>query len=332
MAFFVGAIGFATPSLTTNTTLVTKSLLSARGPTGSATLAQAFDSLIGGLALAAILPILGVRPAGTLVWVPLLLFLLCVFTLATALFLSCANLFFRDVKYIVQVLLTFGIFLTAGVLLSRDAGPTGSRIIMLNPLSPILEGFRLCIAQGHDLLSPVFGLASDGVPFWPGPFGIWVTRHCGASAACWAARCCSTGWSSYSRSTSEHRMSDNAIEVGTSGEIPSRRVTRQSPRPCAAVTRRIFGRGPRRDGLGEGDFWALRDVSFSVEREGLSPSLARTRRQVDHAQVAYRHPQAHAWPLRGEGPHRGTHRGRWPDSIRTSPDVKTSSFKAPSWG
>ena len=34
------------------------------------------------------------------------------FTVAVGLFLSCANLFFRDVKYIVQVVLMFGIFFT----------------------------------------------------------------------------------------------------------------------------------------------------------------------------------------------------------------------------
>jgi len=35
-------------------------------------------------------------------WAPLLLVLLIAFTAAACLFLSCANLFFRDVKYIVQ--------------------------------------------------------------------------------------------------------------------------------------------------------------------------------------------------------------------------------------
>ncbi len=33
-------------------------------------------------------------------------------TLGIALIVSCANLFFRDVKYIVQVLITFGVFFT----------------------------------------------------------------------------------------------------------------------------------------------------------------------------------------------------------------------------
>ena len=161
-AFFLGAIGFATPSLTNNATLVTKVYFPREVVPLSATLAQAFDSLIGSLALAAVLPFLGVRPSGTLAWVPLLLVLLLCFTVAAALFLSCANLFFRDVKYIVQVLLTFGIFFTPVFFEPGMLGPTGSRIIMLNPLAPILEGLRLCIAQRHDLLAPLFGLARDG--------------------------------------------------------------------------------------------------------------------------------------------------------------------------
>ncbi|MDQ2930320.1 MAG: hypothetical protein M3Y05_05805 [Gemmatimonadota bacterium] len=46
------------------------------------------------------------------VWVPLLIALLVLFTTAVSLLLSCANLFFRDVKYTVQVVLMFGIFFT----------------------------------------------------------------------------------------------------------------------------------------------------------------------------------------------------------------------------
>ena len=75
--------------------------------------------------------------------------------MACSLFLSCANLFYRDVKYIVQVLLTFGIFFTPVFFEPAMVGPDLARLSMLNPLAPLLEGLRLAIVEGHNLLVPV---------------------------------------------------------------------------------------------------------------------------------------------------------------------------------
>jgi len=69
-----------------------------------------------------------------------------------ALFLSCANLFYRDVKYVVQVLLTFGIFFTPVFFEPEMFGPLGARLMMLNPLAPIMEGLRLSVVLGHNLV------------------------------------------------------------------------------------------------------------------------------------------------------------------------------------
>jgi ABC-type polysaccharide/polyol phosphate export permease len=154
-AFFVGAIGFATPSLTANTTLVTKVYFAREVLPLSATLAQVFDSAIGGIALALVLPFMGAKLTLALAWVPVLLVLLIGITAAAALVLSCANLFFRDVKYIVQVLLTFGIFATPVFFEPAMFGPRGARLLMLNPLSPIMEGLRLAVIDGHNLATPL---------------------------------------------------------------------------------------------------------------------------------------------------------------------------------
>ena len=59
---------------------------------------------------------------------------------------SAASLFFRDVKFIVEVLLTFGIFFTP---VFYDVGMFGDKgkWLLLNPVSPILDGFSACIAR-----------------------------------------------------------------------------------------------------------------------------------------------------------------------------------------
>ena len=74
-------------------------------------------------------------------------------TLALGIILSCANLFFRDVKYIVDVLLTFGIFFTPVFFDARIFGKWET-LILLNPVSPILESLNavVVIHQAPNLL------------------------------------------------------------------------------------------------------------------------------------------------------------------------------------
>ncbi|MFQ5853997.1 MAG: ABC transporter permease, partial [Candidatus Binatia bacterium] len=152
-AFFVGAIGSATGSLVGNIGLITKIYFPREVFPLSAVLTQAFDSAIGTTALAAVLFVmLGIGLSLHILWVLPLIVLLFLFTAGTSLFLSCANLFFRDVKYLVQVLLTFGIFFTPVFYEPANLGPVGARLMMLNPLAPILEGFRLAIVEHHNLL------------------------------------------------------------------------------------------------------------------------------------------------------------------------------------
>ena len=161
-AFFVGAIGFATTSLTGNLPLVSKIYFPREVLPLSATLAQVFDSAIGAITIAVLLPFLGIHFGPTLLWVPVLAFLIIAFTAGVALFLGCANLFFRDVKYIVQVLLTFGIFFTPVFFEPRMFGPMGARLMMLNPLAPLLEGLRLCVVNGHNLALPLVEITAKG--------------------------------------------------------------------------------------------------------------------------------------------------------------------------
>jgi ABC-type polysaccharide/polyol phosphate export permease len=84
-------------------------------------------------------------------------------TAGLALLLSCANVFFRDVKYIVQTLLTFGIFFTPVFYEPQMLGVTGARLVMLNPLAPLLEGLRLSLIEGHNLFEPLTAAVRSGV-------------------------------------------------------------------------------------------------------------------------------------------------------------------------
>src|SRR4051794_1173460 len=102
-AFFVGAIRFATPSLTANTSLVTKVAFPRAVFPLAATLSALFDFAVASVMVVIVLIVAKVGVSVHLLWVPLLLFLLAAQTVGLTLLLSAANLFFRDVKYIVEI-------------------------------------------------------------------------------------------------------------------------------------------------------------------------------------------------------------------------------------
>lgn len=163
--FFAAAIGFATTSLTGNGALITKVYFPRETLPLSVILASTFDSLIGSAAMSLLLPFFGWRPTWAVLWAPILAVVLFAFTLAAGLFISCANLFFRDVRYITQLLVTFGIFFSP---VYYEPAVLGERWIvpqMLNPLAPILEGLRLSVVDGHNLFTTLHQ-ASDGAVIW----------------------------------------------------------------------------------------------------------------------------------------------------------------------
>ncbi len=87
------------------------------------------------------------KPALTQLWaIPLLVLLVLLFVAGLGIAFSAANLYFRDVKYIVEVLLTFAIFFTPVFYSSELFGPWRDWIL-LNPVAPLLEGLEQAVVQ-----------------------------------------------------------------------------------------------------------------------------------------------------------------------------------------
>jgi lipopolysaccharide transport system permease protein len=162
--FVAGTVTFATNALTHNAPLVTKIYFPRETLPLSVVLASSVDALVGASTLGVLLPLLGLRPTWALLWVPLLLLVLFTLTLAAALLVSCVNLFFRDVKYLVQLLVTFGVFFTPVFYDPEALGARWIPLMMANPVAPILEGLTQSIVLGHNLLVPITG--SDGGVVW----------------------------------------------------------------------------------------------------------------------------------------------------------------------
>lgn len=136
--FFVSAIRFCVQSLVGNSALVTKIYFPRAILPLSSALACLFDLGIALVVLAGVLVVSHVGVSVYIFWLPLLLLFLFNFTFGLGLLLSAANLFFRDVKYVVEIILMFGIFFTP---VFYDASVFGKWefIMLLNPVGSILE-------------------------------------------------------------------------------------------------------------------------------------------------------------------------------------------------
>jgi ABC-type polysaccharide/polyol phosphate export permease len=164
-AFFVASIRFSTQSLSSNHNLVTKIAFPRAVFPLSAVASQLFDFMIAALVVVAV-AVFAVSPTVYLLWVPVLLALLIAQVVGLALLLSAANLFFRDIKYLVEVVLTFAIFFTPVFYSVADIvakfGRSGE-LLLLNPVAPVLEGLDAVIVGGH---------APD--PLWTGYAAGWA--------------------------------------------------------------------------------------------------------------------------------------------------------------
>jgi ABC-type polysaccharide/polyol phosphate export permease len=140
-AFFVGAIRFATGSLVMNKELVSKIYFPREILPLASVLANLFDFMVAGGVLVLVLAATRIGASIQLAWVPLLLALLLLLTAGLGILLACANLFFRDVKYLVEVVLTYGIFFTPVFYSAATLGKWGP-LLLLNPVGPILESLR----------------------------------------------------------------------------------------------------------------------------------------------------------------------------------------------
>ncbi len=143
-AFFISSLRFATNSLTHNSNLVTKIYFPKEIFPLSSVLSQLFDLMVASGALIIFLVVVQIGWSVQLIWVLPLLLILILLAMAIGIFLSAANLFFRDVKYLVEVITSFAIFFTP---VFYDASLAGKwePLLLLNPVAPILEGLNSCI-------------------------------------------------------------------------------------------------------------------------------------------------------------------------------------------
>ena len=143
------ALRFSVMSLTANINLVAKVYFPREIFPFSAVLVSTVDFAVGAILLAVFMAVYGVVPHVTLLFLPVVILVQVTFTTAVALFLAMANLFYRDVKYLFEVVITLWMFASSVLYPLNSVSGVPGILLALNPMTPIIDAYRDVILFGR---------------------------------------------------------------------------------------------------------------------------------------------------------------------------------------
>jgi ABC-type polysaccharide/polyol phosphate export permease len=147
--FFAASLQTATTSLTGNIPLITKVYLPREIFPISAVLVAFVDFLLASAVLGGLMAWYGIRPAWTVLLVPLVLAVQVALTVGLALLLAVGNLFFRAVRYLSGVGLTLWMFASSVLYPVEQAEGRLGAFLELNPMTPVLNAYRSLLLHGE---------------------------------------------------------------------------------------------------------------------------------------------------------------------------------------
>jgi ABC-type polysaccharide/polyol phosphate export permease len=173
--FFASSLRFSVQSLTSNPNLVTKVYFPREIFPFSAVIVSAVDFAVGFVLLAAMMAYYHVAPTAAILFLPVIVVVEGIFAAGVAVLLAMGNLFYRDVKYIFEVLITVWMFATSVLYPVEQVTGRSGELLRLNPMTWIVDAYRGVLLRGAlppvepFVLTTVFAVALLGVS--------WVLFH-----------------------------------------------------------------------------------------------------------------------------------------------------------
>jgi len=147
--FFASSLKFSMNSLTGNANLVTKVYFPREIFPLSAVIVSVVDFGVASVVLVAMMIYYQIPVGIALVALPVVVLTQVVFTMAMALLLSMSNLFYRDVKYLFEVIVVVWMFATSVVYPVELIGGKLGLLMRVNPMTPIVESYRSVLLYGE---------------------------------------------------------------------------------------------------------------------------------------------------------------------------------------
>jgi lipopolysaccharide transport system permease protein len=145
---FTNATSGASDSVVGNTQLISKVYFPRLAIALAAVLANLVDLAIGLLLILVLLVAFGVGLGWQLLTVPLLVGLMVLAALGVSVWLSALDVQYHDVRYPVPFLMQVWLFATPVIYATGDVSECWPPILLLNPMSRIIDAFRLALLVG----------------------------------------------------------------------------------------------------------------------------------------------------------------------------------------
>ena len=147
--FFTTSLNFGIASLVNNMNLVTK-IYFPREILPLASVGAAFiDFLVSAVILVGMMLLYGVRPGWTGLWIVPLLMIQIMFTIAVVLFGAAFLVFFRDVRFVVPLLIQVWMYATPIIYPATSVPAQFRTLYFLNPMAGVIDGYRRVLLLGE---------------------------------------------------------------------------------------------------------------------------------------------------------------------------------------
>lgn len=147
--FLASSLRFSVSSLTSNVNLVQKVYFPREILPFSVVLVSLVDTLVGSAVLAAMMVYYGHFATPALLFLPVIVGVQIVFTASVALLLAMSNVFYRDIKFVFEVVLTAWMFATSVAYPVDVVGGQLGILLALNPMTQIIDAYRAVLLYGH---------------------------------------------------------------------------------------------------------------------------------------------------------------------------------------
>ena len=147
--FFTGSLGQAIPSLAGNADLINKVYFPRQIIPLSSILVAGADFLVASILYLGMMVAYRVPLTWTAFYVIPLLTIHVLFTAGVCLFFSSLNVFYRDIRYALPLVLQLWIYVVPVIYELKMIPERYRTLYMLDPVAVVVDGFRRCLAQGQ---------------------------------------------------------------------------------------------------------------------------------------------------------------------------------------
>jgi len=146
--FFSQSLSYAVDSIVGNGELIKKVAVPKLVFPVAAVVSNVINLLLSLIPLAILVPLLRHPFYWTWIYLPIPMLALIIFTMGATFFFAAANVYYRDVAHIIQIVLSAWFYFTPIIYAVEFLPPQYHWIFKLNPIIYVINGFRLAVYYG----------------------------------------------------------------------------------------------------------------------------------------------------------------------------------------